>query len=102
MARPTIVVAGAAQPDQAQDLAGGDLKEIGPTSPATSSVHREHDVRAVTGGVGKRSDSERPTISWTSAAGLVSATRSVVTRRPSRSTVTRSAIRKTSSRRWVT
>jgi hypothetical protein len=44
----------------------------------------------------------RPTISSTSSAGEVSAMARVATALPSRMTVTRSAMRKISSSRWLT
>ena len=100
--RPTVSWPAPRSPTSPPISPAATVKETGPTSPATSPSTASMVPAVPAGGLTNSSDSERPTMWWTRAAGLVPATESVVTRRPSRSTVTRSAMRKTSSSRWVT
>ena len=97
------MVTGAAQADQAQRLAGLHGKRNRPDMLRDDFRQPRRRLRSDDGaGSTKAAVIERPTIFSTRSAGEVSATGAVATRRPSRRTVTLSAMRNTSSRRCVT
>ena len=75
MARPTTSCPAPRSPTSANDFAGGDVERDRSDVAGDQTVDARARVpRRSRGGWTKRLESERPTMSWTSAAGVVSAT----------------------------